>query len=38
VAPALLRVLDRLTDTPALIISSLGVTLLQNRMAEALFR
>jgi transcriptional regulator with XRE-family HTH domain len=37
VAPALLRVLDRLTDTPALIISSLGVTLVQNRMAGALF-
>ena len=37
VAPALLRVLDRLTDTPALIISGLGVTLVQNRMAEALF-
>jgi transcriptional regulator with XRE-family HTH domain len=37
VAPALLRVLDRLTDTPALILSSLGETLVQNRMAEALF-
>jgi transcriptional regulator with XRE-family HTH domain len=37
VAPALLRVLDRLDDTPALIISSLGETLVQNRMAEALF-
>jgi transcriptional regulator with XRE-family HTH domain len=36
VAPALLRVLDRLADTPALIISSLGVTLVQNQMAEAL--
>src|SRR5215470_16459315 len=34
VAPALLRVLDRLTDTPALILSSLGETLVQNRMAE----
>ena len=37
VAPALLRVLDRLYDTPALILSSLGETLVQNRMAEALF-
>jgi transcriptional regulator with XRE-family HTH domain len=36
VAPALLRVLDRLSDTPALILSSLGETLVQNRMAEAL--
>jgi transcriptional regulator with XRE-family HTH domain len=37
VSPALLRVLDRLSDTPALILSSLGETLVQNRMAEALF-
>ena len=37
VAPPLLRVLDRLSDTPALILSSLGETLVQNRMAEALF-
>ena len=37
VAPALLRVLDRLDDTPALILSSLGETLVQNRLAEALF-
>jgi transcriptional regulator with XRE-family HTH domain len=37
VAPALLRVLDRLNDTPALILSNLGETLVQNRMAEALF-
>ncbi|MFI7425397.1 helix-turn-helix transcriptional regulator [Micromonospora sp. NPDC049836] len=36
VAPALLRVLDRLDDTPALILSSLGETLVQNRMAAAL--
>ena len=36
VAPALLRVLDRLNDTPALILSSLGVALVQNRMADAL--
>jgi transcriptional regulator with XRE-family HTH domain len=37
VAPALLRVLDRLSDTPALIMSSLGETLVQNQMAAALF-
>ncbi|MFE9958095.1 helix-turn-helix transcriptional regulator [Micromonospora sp. NPDC005299] len=37
VAPALLRVLDRLADTPALILSNLGEILVQNRMAEALF-
>jgi transcriptional regulator with XRE-family HTH domain len=37
VAPALLRVLDRLYDTPALILSNVGETLVQNRMAEALF-
>jgi transcriptional regulator with XRE-family HTH domain len=37
VAPALLRVLDRLDDTPALILSSLGETLVQNRLAAALF-
>ena len=37
VAPALLRVLDRLEDTPALIISGLGETLVQNRLAEAIF-
>ncbi|TYB71120.1 helix-turn-helix domain-containing protein [Nonomuraea sp. PA05] len=37
VAPALLRVLDRLHDTPALILSDLGETLVQNRMAQALF-
>ena len=37
VAPALLRVLDRLADTPALILSSLGETLAANRMASALF-
>jgi transcriptional regulator with XRE-family HTH domain len=36
VAPALLRVLDRLYDTPALIVSNLGETLVQNRMAAAL--
>jgi transcriptional regulator with XRE-family HTH domain len=37
VAPALQRVLDRLDDTPALILSSLGEILVQNRFAEALF-
>jgi transcriptional regulator with XRE-family HTH domain len=37
IAPALLRVLDRLDDTPALILSSLGEVLVQNRMAAALF-
>jgi transcriptional regulator with XRE-family HTH domain len=37
IAPALLRVLDRLEDTPALILSSLGEVLVQNRMADALF-
>lgn len=36
VAPALLRVLDRLDDTPALVLSDLGETLVQNRMAVAL--
>ncbi|WP_243791984.1 helix-turn-helix transcriptional regulator [Saccharopolyspora gloriosae] len=36
VAPALLRVLDRLDDTPAMILSALGETLVQNRMACAL--
>jgi transcriptional regulator with XRE-family HTH domain len=37
VVPALLRVLDRLADTPALILSNLGETLVQNRLAAALF-
>lgn len=37
VAPALLRVLDRLEDTPALILSALGETLVANRLAVALF-
>lgn len=37
VAPALLRVLDRLTDTPALVLSALGETLVQNDPARALF-
>jgi transcriptional regulator with XRE-family HTH domain len=37
VGPALLRVLDRLNDTPALIISELAETLVQNSLATALF-
>jgi hypothetical protein len=37
VVPALLRVMDRLADTPALILTELAETLVQNRMAEALF-
>ncbi|MBT2523052.1 helix-turn-helix transcriptional regulator [Arthrobacter sp. ISL-28] len=36
VAPALQRVFDRLADTPALVISNLGQTLLQNSLASAL--
>ncbi|THG31681.1 helix-turn-helix transcriptional regulator [Naasia lichenicola] len=36
VAPQLLRVLDRLEDTPALILSSLLETLAQNSLAKAL--
>jgi len=36
VAPGLMRVLDGLQDTPALILSSLGETLMQNRMSAAL--
>ncbi|MDT0164859.1 helix-turn-helix transcriptional regulator [Actinotalea sp. AC32] len=36
VAPALHRVLDRLDDTPALVLSWLGETLVMNRMAVAL--
>ncbi|MDF0530532.1 helix-turn-helix transcriptional regulator [Tsukamurella sp. 8F] len=37
VSPALLRVLDRLSDTPALILSDIGETLQQNEPARALF-
>jgi transcriptional regulator with XRE-family HTH domain len=37
VAPALMRVLDRLDDTPAMILSSLTETLAANRLAVALF-
>jgi len=36
VHPALLRVLDRLDDTPAQVVSELGETLVQNRLAVAL--
>jgi transcriptional regulator with XRE-family HTH domain len=36
VAPALLRVLDRLDDTPAQVVSNLAETLVQNRLAAAL--
>ncbi|AWB93538.1 helix-turn-helix transcriptional regulator [Aeromicrobium chenweiae] len=36
VAPALLRVLDQLDDTPAAVVSDLGDVLAQNRMATAL--
>jgi transcriptional regulator with XRE-family HTH domain len=36
VSPPLMRVLDRLDDTPALILSDLGETLVQNRLAVAL--
>lgn len=37
VAPALQRVLDRLDDTPAMVLSSLAETLVQNQLAVALF-
>ena len=36
VSPALLRVLDRLDDTPALVLSDLGDALAQNSLARAL--
>jgi transcriptional regulator with XRE-family HTH domain len=36
VSPALLRVFDRLADTPALILSDLADTLVQNRLGAAL--
>ncbi|CAD6002735.1 helix-turn-helix transcriptional regulator [Agreia sp. COWG] len=36
VSPALMRVLDRLDDTPAMVLSDLGETLAQNAMATAL--
>ncbi|ROO61810.1 helix-turn-helix protein [Micromonospora sp. Llam0] len=37
VAPALLRVLDRMADTPALILSSLSEVLVANRLAVSIF-
>ena len=37
VAPALLRVLDRLDDTPAMVLSDLAEVLVQNGPARALF-
>ncbi|WP_380159261.1 helix-turn-helix transcriptional regulator [Kineococcus sp. R86509] len=36
IAPGLMRVLDRLDDTPAMIVSDLAETLVQNRLAIAL--
>ena len=36
VSPALMKVLDRLDDTPALVLSDLGETLAQNALATAL--
>ena len=36
VSPALMRVLDRLEDTPAMVVTDLGETLAQNRLAAAL--
>jgi transcriptional regulator with XRE-family HTH domain len=36
VAPALLRVLDRLSDTPAMVLNALGEVLVQNDLARAL--
>lgn len=36
VSPPLMRVLDRLDDTPALVIDDLGATLAQNRLATLL--
>jgi transcriptional regulator with XRE-family HTH domain len=35
--PGLMRVLDRLSDTAALVVSDLSETLVQNRLATALF-
>jgi transcriptional regulator with XRE-family HTH domain len=36
VAPGLMRVFDRLDDTPAMVVSDLGEALVQNRLAKAL--
>ncbi|KQP53960.1 helix-turn-helix transcriptional regulator [Agreia sp. Leaf283] len=37
IEPALLRVLDRLDDTPAMIVTDIAFTLAQNALATALF-
>lgn len=37
VSPPLMRVLDRLEDAPAMVVTDLGWTLAQNRLAVALF-
>lgn len=37
VSPSLMRVLDRLDDTPAQVVTDLGWTLAQNRLAVALY-
>ncbi len=37
VSPAMMRVLDRLEDTPALVVTDLGETLAQTRLAITLF-
>lgn len=37
VSPGLMRVLDRLEDTPALVITDVGETIAQNRLAAALY-
>lgn len=36
IPPGVMRVLDRLADTPAQVVTDLGVTLVQNRLAVAL--
>ena len=36
IPPGIMRVLDRLTDTPAQVVTDLAVTLVQNRLAVAL--
>ena len=36
VSPGMMRILDRLDDTPALVLTHLGETLVQTRMAKAL--
>jgi transcriptional regulator with XRE-family HTH domain len=37
ISPPLMRVLDRLEDAPAMVVTDLGWTLAQNRLAVALF-